>query len=167
MPGWSRSVRVVGTADAVWRKPLSGGWCVVEYKLGLTSPEADLCQACLYYEMLSEYNSGRGEGALAIVRFQPQRNETFYPSRDLETRREWLVQLIGWVAGVSAQNPGSLRRPTEHDELLDSILRTQGAAIIEAGVKAMDVKGVVEAMRDYDKYIHDVIMPRFGDTLPK
>jgi creatinine amidohydrolase len=43
----------------------------------------------------------------------------------------------------------------------------QGAAIIEAGVKAMDVKGVVQAMRDYDKYIHDVIVPRYGDTLPK
>lgn len=43
----------------------------------------------------------------------------------------------------------------------------QGAAIIEAGVKAMDVKGVIQAMRDYDRYIHDVIMPRFGDTLPK
>lgn len=43
----------------------------------------------------------------------------------------------------------------------------QGAAIIEAGIKAMDVKGVVQAMRDYDKYIHDVIVPRFGDTLPK
>jgi creatinine amidohydrolase len=43
----------------------------------------------------------------------------------------------------------------------------QGAAIIEAGVKAMDVKSVIQAMRDYDKYIHDVIVPRFGDTLPK
>ena len=125
-PGWSRSVRVVGTADAVWRKPRSGGWCVVEYKLGLTSPEADLCQACLYYEMLSEYNSGKAESALAIVRFQPQRNETFYPSRDLETRREWLVQLIGWVAGVSAQDPGPLKRPTEptqHDELGRKIVK--------------------------------------------
>jgi len=43
----------------------------------------------------------------------------------------------------------------------------QGAAIIEAGVKAMDVKGVVQALRDYDKYIHDVILTRFGDVLPK
>jgi creatinine amidohydrolase len=43
----------------------------------------------------------------------------------------------------------------------------QGAGIIEAGVKAMDVKGVVQAMRDYDKYIHDVIVPRYGEVLPK
>jgi creatinine amidohydrolase len=43
----------------------------------------------------------------------------------------------------------------------------QGAAIIEAGVKAMDVKGVVQALRDYDKYVHDVILTRFGDVLPK
>jgi creatinine amidohydrolase len=46
-------------------------------------------------------------------------------------------------------------------------LGKQGAAIIEAGVKAMDVKGVVQALRDYDKYIHDVIVPRFGEVLPK
>jgi creatinine amidohydrolase len=43
----------------------------------------------------------------------------------------------------------------------------QGTAIIEAGVKAMDVKAVVQAMRDYDKYIHDVIVPRFGDMLQR
>jgi creatinine amidohydrolase len=42
----------------------------------------------------------------------------------------------------------------------------KGADIIAAGIKAMDVKGVVQAMRDYDKYIHDVIMPRFGGQLP-
>jgi len=46
-------------------------------------------------------------------------------------------------------------------------LGRQGAAIIEAGVKAMDVKGVVQAMRDYDQYVREVIVPRFGDTLPK
>jgi creatinine amidohydrolase len=43
----------------------------------------------------------------------------------------------------------------------------KGAAIIEAGVKAMDVKGVVQALRDYDKYIREVIVPRYGETLPK
>jgi creatinine amidohydrolase len=43
----------------------------------------------------------------------------------------------------------------------------KGAAIIEAGVKAMDVKGVIQAMRDYDKYVQDVIVPRFGNNLPK
>jgi creatinine amidohydrolase len=43
----------------------------------------------------------------------------------------------------------------------------QGTAIIEAGVKAMDVKAVVQAMRDYDKYIRDVIVPRFGDMLAR
>ena len=42
----------------------------------------------------------------------------------------------------------------------------QGAEIIAAGVKAMDVKGVVQALRDYDKYVQDEILPRFGGNLP-
>lgn len=46
-------------------------------------------------------------------------------------------------------------------------LGREGAAIIEAGVKAMDVKGVVQALRDYDQYVRDVILPRFGGILPK
>ena len=46
-------------------------------------------------------------------------------------------------------------------------LGKQGAALIEAAVKAMDVKGVIQALRDEDKYVKDVIIPRYGDLLPK
>jgi creatinine amidohydrolase len=42
-----------------------------------------------------------------------------------------------------------------------------GAAQIEAAVKALDMPKVVQAMRDYDKYVHDVILPRYKDILPK
>jgi creatinine amidohydrolase len=46
-------------------------------------------------------------------------------------------------------------------------LGRQGAALIEAAVKAMDVKGVIQALRDQDKYVKDVIIPKYGDILPK
>lgn len=46
-------------------------------------------------------------------------------------------------------------------------LGKQGAAQIEATVKAMDVKAIVQALRDEDKYVHDVILPRYKDILPK
>jgi creatinine amidohydrolase len=46
-------------------------------------------------------------------------------------------------------------------------LGRQGAALIEAAVKAMDVKGVIQALRDQDKYVKDVIVPKYGDILPK
>jgi creatinine amidohydrolase len=43
----------------------------------------------------------------------------------------------------------------------------QGAAMIEATVKALDIRKVIQALRDEDKYVHDVILPRFKDILPK
>jgi creatinine amidohydrolase len=46
-------------------------------------------------------------------------------------------------------------------------LGKQGAALIEAAVKAMDVKGVIQALRDEDKYVKEVIIPKYGDVLPK
>ena len=38
--------------------------------------------------------------------------------------------------------------------------------MIEANVKALDMKKVVQALRDEDKYVHDIILPRFKDILP-
>ena len=46
-------------------------------------------------------------------------------------------------------------------------LGKQGAALIEANIKAVNIKAVVQALRDEDKYVHDVIVPRFRDILPK
>ena len=98
-PEWSRPVRVIGVADAVWRKPQTGEWCVLEYKLGRTSPEADLCQACLYREMLAA--SENASGALAVMRFLPELHESFYAPEALAKARPALIQLIGKIAGVS------------------------------------------------------------------
>lgn len=46
-------------------------------------------------------------------------------------------------------------------------LGRQGAALIEAAVKAMNVKSVIQALRDEDHYVNQVIVPRYRDILPK
>ena len=46
-------------------------------------------------------------------------------------------------------------------------LGKQGAAQIEATVKALDIKKVIQSLRDQDKYVRDVIVPRYKDILPK
>src|SRR6202162_780990 len=46
-------------------------------------------------------------------------------------------------------------------------LGRQGASLIEAAVKAMDVKGVIYGLRGEDKYVREVIIPKYGDILPK
>jgi creatinine amidohydrolase len=43
----------------------------------------------------------------------------------------------------------------------------EGAGMIEAAVKAADMKGIVQAMRDHDKYTQEVILPKYGNILPK
>ena len=64
--------------------------------------------------------------------------------------------------------------PGEHGGLAKPITAEQraawakeGVAMIDAAIKAADVKGIVQAMRDHDKFTHDVILPKYGDTLPK
>jgi creatinine amidohydrolase len=46
-------------------------------------------------------------------------------------------------------------------------LAKQGAALIEAAVRSMDVRGVIQALRDEDKYVNQVLVPRYKDILPK
>ncbi len=43
----------------------------------------------------------------------------------------------------------------------------EGVAMIDATLKAADVKGIVQAMRDHDKFTQDVILPKYGNVLPK
>jgi creatinine amidohydrolase len=64
--------------------------------------------------------------------------------------------------------------PGEHGGLAKPITAEQraqfakeGVAMIDATVKAPDVKGIVQAMRDHDKFTHDVILPKYGNILPK
>ncbi len=64
--------------------------------------------------------------------------------------------------------------PGEHGGLAKPITAEQRAAwakegvgMINAALKAADVKGIVQAMRDHDKYTREVILPKYGDLLPK
>jgi len=98
--GWTDSVLVTGVADSVWRVP-GGGWCVVEYKLGRTSPEADLAQACLYHQMLS---GGNGAGTLALVSFEPELRERLFQPSQLAEAQQRIRGLIGRLAGVSGHS---------------------------------------------------------------
>jgi len=51
-------------------------------------------------------------------------------------------------------------------EQLDKLC-TEGAAMIEASVKAADIRKIVQAVKDQDKYVRDVILPKYKDILPK
>jgi hypothetical protein len=101
-PEWTRPVHISGVADAVWRNPRSGKWCVVEYKLGRTNPEADMAQACLYHMMLlaGGYEKASQSDSLAVVSFLPEREERFIEGSKLEEAHADLKALIGRLAGV-------------------------------------------------------------------
>ncbi len=101
-PSWSAPVQISGIADALWRNPRNGKWCVVEYKLGRTAPEADLAQACLYYQMLQSGGlaDSRTNGSIAVISFLPQLQEQFFEGKKLEAAQTGLRALIGRLAGV-------------------------------------------------------------------
>jgi len=99
-PHWTAPVMVFGAADALFRNPQSGRWCVLEYKLGRPRPEADLAQACLYYCALSASGLHPGDGALAVISFGPEIRERFYRSAELSEVQSALRTLIGRMANV-------------------------------------------------------------------
>ena len=43
----------------------------------------------------------------------------------------------------------------------------QGVAQIGAGVKVSDIKVIVQALRDHDKFIQEVTLPANGRLIPK
>jgi DNA segregation ATPase FtsK/SpoIIIE, S-DNA-T family len=104
-PGWTDSVRISGVADALLRLPGSDRWCVVELKTGNSAREADLAQACLYYQMLAA--SERTPGALAVVHFRPRLEEKVFAPGDLKTLEARMKAVIGRLAGVLA-GPASI-----------------------------------------------------------
>jgi hypothetical protein len=99
-PDWSAPVLVSGVADALWRHPQTGRWCLVEYKLGKGSPEADLAQACLYHAMIAAAGLAAADGALAILSFQPELTERLFAGPELAAAQSRLRALIGRLAGV-------------------------------------------------------------------
>ena len=43
----------------------------------------------------------------------------------------------------------------------------EGAAMIDAAVKAADVRKVADALRDHQRFTREYLIPRFGDLLPR
>ncbi len=128
-PGWSDSVRLVGIADAIIRinptpketnspqgPSQDSAWCAIEFKLGQTSPIADLGQACLYHLLVSAAGAADqsgdrnldAAGSLALISFQPERHEQLFSAADLAGARQRLVELIGRLAGVAGPSPGAI-----------------------------------------------------------
>ena len=102
-PDWSEPVAVVGHADAVLEVPGTAARCLIEYKLGRSSPALDLAQTALYHLLLEgEGNSAQG-AALAVVSFKPEREETVFSASRLGEARERLVDLIGRLANVKGR----------------------------------------------------------------
>ena len=149
-PQWSDAVLLTGIPDALVSPPNKRPWCVVELKLGRTSPEADLGQTCLYHLMLSQFIKGSqgqrpGNGALALVSFEPKPRERLFQSHELDDARESLINLIGRLAGVidtkgpSPAKPVAVptpKRDTRYKELgekLVSTLAEYGASVGLAG----------------------------------
>jgi S-DNA-T family DNA segregation ATPase FtsK/SpoIIIE len=108
--GWSEPVRLTGIADSLLRLPRSGKWCVQEYKLGRTSPEADLCQVCLYHLILSQKRPKRKRRSdfsrmIALISFQPEMKERLFSEDEIVSAQEKLLALIGRLAGVAHKVP--------------------------------------------------------------
>ena len=111
-PGWSEPVRLTGIADSLLRIPRTGNWCVQEYKLGRTSPEADLCQVCLYHFILIQKrpkrkSTRRSEFSrmIALISFQPEMKERLFSEDEIVSAQEELFALIGRLAGVARKVP--------------------------------------------------------------
>jgi len=102
-PGWTSPVAVVGQLDAVLRIPNTSHSCLLEWKLGQTSPELDLAQACLYQMLLEGELGPQHHLALAVVGFHPQRHDRLFKGPELEAVRETLLNLIGDLAGVTGR----------------------------------------------------------------
>jgi S-DNA-T family DNA segregation ATPase FtsK/SpoIIIE len=115
-PGWQAPVRVSGIADSLWKNPATGRWCVVEYKLGRGARELDVAQVCLYHEMLAASGLADEDGAVALVAFKPEREETFFQSAELNAVKTALRQLIGSLAGVSGEAAAVASPPEANEE---------------------------------------------------
>ncbi len=103
-PNWSEPVALVGQTDAVLRHPVTNAWCVLEWKIGQTSPVIDLAQVCLYHLMLNGMNPAKTSSAIAVVSFLPGRHETLFQSIQIADAQSKLMDLIGSTAGVTGES---------------------------------------------------------------
>ncbi len=121
-PGWEDTVILQGRMDAVLRQTSTGRLCAVELKLGQTSPEADLSQACLYHLLFSKMDPTMGAKDLALWSFQPEAHERVWEARELEEAQARLKDLVGRLAQVKDRRP-SLRPTPQRGKELEEMAR--------------------------------------------
>ena len=84
-----------------------------------------------------------------------------------------LLSLRGESSAIGSYDPDPEHnggRPLQSVHLTREQLEklcSEGAAMIEASVKAADIKKIVQAVKDQAKYVHEVILPRYKDIVPK
>jgi creatinine amidohydrolase len=64
-------------------------------------------------------------------------------------------------------NGGKPLQPVHMTAAQREQLGKEGAAIIERNIRTVNIKAVVAALRDEDKYVQEIILPRFRNILPK
>jgi DNA segregation ATPase FtsK/SpoIIIE, S-DNA-T family len=96
-PGWSEPVVLLGQADAILKVPGKDRWCILEWKLGRTTPAADVAQACLY-RMILDRTPGVLQSAVAVIGFHPERTERVFEAAELAASEGALLELIGKLA---------------------------------------------------------------------
>ncbi|MCM2369018.1 FtsK/SpoIIIE domain-containing protein [Aporhodopirellula aestuarii] len=107
-PNWRCPVVLTGIADSLLTLP-QGRRCVIEYKLGKTAPEADLCQTALYHWMLE----GDAVDSLAVVSFLPEKSERMLDGSNLKETQSRLKTLIGKLANVTKSSSSSRPSPPQ------------------------------------------------------
>lgn len=60
---------------------------------------------------------------------------------------------------------GGLAKPISADQR--AAWAKEGVAMIDAAIRSADIKGIVQAMRDHDRYTQEVILSKYGSILPK
>jgi S-DNA-T family DNA segregation ATPase FtsK/SpoIIIE len=147
-PGWSEPVRLTGIADSLLRLPRTGTWCVQEYKLGRTSPEADLCQVCLYHLILIQKRPKRKSTRrsdfsrmMALISFQPEMKERLFSEDEIVSAQEKLLVLIGRLAGVAHKVPKPARIPKHRSSQTANTLGRKLTEVFSEYGRPVDLEG--------------------------
>jgi creatinine amidohydrolase len=74
---------------------------------------------------------------------------------------------VGSYESDPEHNGGNPLEPVHMTAAERERLGKEGAALIESNVRAVNIKAVVQALRDEDKYVREVIVPRYREILPK
>jgi S-DNA-T family DNA segregation ATPase FtsK/SpoIIIE len=140
-PGWTDSVIVTGITDVICRIPETDSWCVAEFRTGDMAPEADVAQACLYHQMLTD--SEAVPGSLVLVYFTPTVHEHVFSPEDLRAMEARLgtrlKTVIGRMAGVVPEQRRAGAHPPTEKFPASQPPRAPEASHIELGRKLRDV----------------------------